>query len=394
MIKGMTLSGTSVEVGVIGDEDGHALMRVVLFSSSVRMTSISFKYRLDFLGAWLSDAVLRLPDNGFCQGNQLLQLPCSPEGSETTFTWDHAANGLASGMRCQVRVKVLPSVAIMSQSNKVTTIEGVSEGDARVIEEGMEGRAMCFDDEGGVVVAYDHSVVRMPPGGGRGVVLVSGIARPKCVTATGRYSCLILDGDGVLREVDNDGLDIALASVAGLASGEPGLSCDPATGNILLAGCDVPKVYELAWQPSGYGEILWEYGQPTSGSGSGYLDSPQYASYGQGGDVVLICDTGNDRVVVVDRGSVPQAETDIYSVTIGTVTLSLSKPMRCSWADDAVLVCEASGERESFSVNAGSHPAMARSGMSAASGKDSLSQYSGLRFVPLPRSVKSITAGG
>lgn len=390
MISGMSLSGASVEVGPVKGTDagGHIRMRVTLYSDFVPMVGVAFQYRLDFLDSWHDDAAIRSADYGILQGNEIHDLVCSPQGTETTFVWDHDANGITSGMRCQVRALVIPSVSVLCRSGRVTTVESVSKGYARLVGRMVEGIALCTDDEGGLVIGDNHSVSRMPRDGGARVVLASGLNHPKCAASTGRGSVVILDEDGALREVTNEGVLVAVADVSALASGETGLSCDPQTGNILLAGGSIPKVHELSWSQPNYGEVMWAHGAAIPGGGLGYLYLPRHASYGSGIDLVLICDWGNNRVVMIDRSKSPQEESSVSDVTIDSTVLPLRRPIRCSMVGGAVLVCEEDGEIELFSSDPALHPSMVRSDVATATGKDALPQYSGLKFVPIIRSVK------
>jgi hypothetical protein len=286
-----------------------------------------------------------------------------------------------------VKATVLPSATVLCQSGRFTTVEGMSKGDDRVIGSTIEGVAMCFDEDGGMVIVDDHTVSRVSPGG-EVTLLASGLNRPSGVVPTGRGSFLIIDGDGLLREVSDEGAAIALADVSGLAAGSPGLSCDSRSGNVLLAGGDIPKVSELAWRPPAYGEVLWTYGETLPGDGAGYLNGPRHAAYGEGLDSILVCDQGNDRIVVIDRAVSPQSVTVIDEVIVGTTSLPLHRPFRCAQSGSVLLVCEEEGEEELFSADADAHPALARAGLSSATGKDALPQYSGMKFVPIIRSVK------
>jgi hypothetical protein len=390
MISGMTLSsGVSVEIGAVRgtESEGRIQMRATLYSILTSMAGVTFSYRKDFLDAWHNDAVILSIDNGFIHNNELCCLPCSSEGSETTFVWDYTANGIATGSRCQVKASVIPSASALLRAGKFTIVEGISKNDARTIDRIIEGNAICIDDEGWAVIVDNHTVSRVSPDDGRVVLLAGGLNHPKSAFATGRGSCLILDDD-YIREISNEGATIATFSIAGIVSEGASLSCDVSSGNILLAGGKIPKVYELVWRPPTVGTILWTYGQATPGSGAGFLDNPRYATYGEGLETILICDYGNNRVVTVDRASIPEEVVTINSVIVGTTNLPMYHPIRCSQIDDIILICEEEGELETFSTNANSHPAMARAGVSMASGKNALSQYSGFKFVPIIRSIK------
>ena len=198
---------------------------------------------------------------------------------------------------------------------------------------------------------------------------------------------MILDDDNIV-EISSSGVVVQTVSVAGLMFRDGGISIDFISGNVLLAGGDIPKVYEMAWKLPTFGEILWEHGELTTGSATGFLNKPRYATYGTGLDSILICDQGNNRIVAIDRSTIPETEVAISSVVAGDSVLSMYRPIRCSQVGAEILVCEENGEQEFFSSNADSHPAMARSGMSTATGKDALSQYSGFKFVPILRGVK------
>jgi DNA-binding beta-propeller fold protein YncE len=78
--------------------------------------------------------------------------------------------------------------------------------------------------------------------------------------------------------------------------------------------------------------VLWSYG-PTSGPGE--LDKPSLAVRLPGGDV-LVCDSDNDRIIVID----PQTDTIVWQY--GHTHVPGSTPGYLHTPDSAILVASSS----------------------------------------------------
>ena len=166
-----------------------------------------------------------------------------------------------------------------------------------------------------------------------------------------------------------------------MALGDNGtLTLNYDTNNLLISGGNIPMVSEMAWGGIDHGTVLWNY--------SGSLSLPTGAVYGDGLETILFCDSGNDRIIVIDRSYNPESVSTIASVTTDGNPLAIQNPIRCAMLNDTIYVCEATGRIENFGETASIHPSMARSGFGIASGSDALLQFANMRFMPIVRSIK------
>jgi DNA-binding beta-propeller fold protein YncE len=145
-----------------------------------------------------------------------------------------------------------------------------------------------------------------------------------------------LSGGGVVvTEVDPAWIDVI--NSAGAVTSQlrvPTLSVpddanEYAAGELIATSHSHPGAVE---EVSTAGKVLWSYG-PTSGPGE--LDRPSLAVRLPGGDV-LVCDSDNDRIIVID----PQTNTIVWQY--GHTHVPGSKPGYLHTPDSAILVASSS----------------------------------------------------
>jgi hypothetical protein len=103
--------------------------------------------------------------------------------------------------------------------------------------------------------------------------------------------------------------------------------------------------------------------------------------------VVLIADSGNNRVVVVDRTPPTSMESHIYAITLGTASISVKNLQAVLSSNGLIQLVENVGEEELFSTSIESHPALARALDLGDGTKNGLSQYKNLVFESIIRGV-------
>lgn len=391
MVTGASTSyGTSVDIAIVPDSegDGTISLRLTAFSPSSRWTSVALWYKSDPLGKWNDDMTIIASGAKASNGNEMYGIPCSITGEEIKLTWNHAANGVASGSRCMVKAVVLPAATVICSAEGYSWIETVFRGEHRITDGSIRGDVVGFDAFGGAIVIGENSVAVFDVTSREKLLEIDGIALPRHAAGLPNGNIVVITANGMILEYDDDGKFIRSFNASALASGYPLLSIGRTTGNILVSGGNTPMVSEISWGGDDYGTLLWSLGGAEPGNDLTSLNSPMGASYGSGAEIVILCDSGNNRMLSIDRSTVPQSVTNISSVMVGDYSTELLAPAWCVSLGDDVYVCELSGKPEAFSSTPSRHPSMARSGMAPAAGDDAIPQYSGMCFVPIARSIK------
>lgn len=373
-----------MDVGVVRGTafDGKIDLRLTLFSTEFKWVSVALLYKRDMLDEWRSDAAIVSSNARFRISNEMHGLPCSETGSESRLTWAHGANDIATGSRCIVKAVVIPSVVVSCATDEFSRFETLFKGGDRIIGRGIFGDAVGTDSSGNAVVIEDHFASIVDPATGEILVSSEPMTNPVSAVGTELGGMVVLDSDGTITEIDGNGDTVYTLDASAMATGEYAtLSRHPATGNLLVSGGAVNAVSELAWGGPGHGTTLWNYTDPS-------LSLPTGASYGDGLEVVIFCDSGNNRIIIIDRSFSPESVSTVSSITIDGQILQLRQPVRCSMSNGVIYACEGQGRPEIFGETASLHPAMARIGMGTATGSNAIRQFSGMCFVPISRSVK------
>jgi hypothetical protein len=393
--KNMTKTGTSlsdavsIEIATVSgtEADGRIQLRLTLYSLSIKVASVALEYRLDDFSEWMSDAKIVASNAKMMHGNKMIGLPCSQEGAVSNLIWDHAANGLAEGSRCTIRVTVLPSAYVGTKSNNWSNFDTLFPYNEAIHDRPIEGDMIGLVKYGGLIMLEEHYVRIVDAETRETMMSTPYVNLPRHAVGSRDGGLIVVEANGNITEYNDDGLFVRNYNGSAIASGEPRLACDFLTGNVLVSGDSIAQVTELAWGGFGHGTILWTHGSGTPGSGTNDLDSPSGIAYGDSVDVVAICDAKNNRIVINDRTNLATPVSIVESVEIDEQTVYFQKPIACFYLGGSLHVCEESGIERHFSSSPLTHPALARSGL-ATSGEDSLPQYAGMRFVPLVRSIQ------
>ena len=390
MITGMSLSNAvSAEIGTIrgAEADGKIQLRLILYSLSAKWASVKFQYRRDDFDEWKDDAEIIASNAISTHENEMIGLPCSNSGAESTIVWNHSANGLGAGSRCSVRAVVTPSVYVAVQSGEWSNIDILFKYNEATNRGAIEGSAIGLDANGNIIVLEDHYVLVKDSETHEILFSTPRLDSPRHAVGIESGGIIVIEADGGITEFDDVGVVVRTYDGAAIASGEARLAYNCSTWNILVSGGSIAKVTELSWGGFDHGTILWTHGSGVAGSGTNDLDTPAGVSYGDSSDIVVICDKGNNRVVIADRTNTDVPIRVVESVEVEEQTITIQSPVSCVLSGESLHVCEESGVERHFSSTPLLHPALARSGL-ASSGEDSLTQYAGIRFVPLVGSIQ------
>ena len=358
-------------------------LRLTLFSTAFTHTGVSLLYKHDMLDEWHDDPVITYSTNYFKKDNELHGLSCSATGSENIITWNYAANGIAKGSTCLFKVVVIPSVVVACSTDYYSHFETLLNHGNRIIDKGLKGTIVGLDNLGNLIVIDNHYVHLMEPERYQKIMSSGWLNRPVHATGNSEGGLIILDANGTLTEIDNDGVVIRSFDASAFAYGlYPTIDRHYATGNILISGGNISSVAELSWRGSDYGTTLWTYTSTPA------LNIPTGITYGDNINLLAFCDSENNQVVLIDRSLDPQSVTKIDSVIIDGQSFSLQQPFRCAWSNGVVYVCESKGRQESFGETLSSHPSLARSGLGVQSGINAVEQFTSMCFVPIARSIK------
>jgi len=389
MIKGMSLSNAvSVEIGTIRgtSTDGKIQLRIILYSLSSKVASIALQYRKDDFDEWESDTKIVSSNSIVTHGNEMIGLPCSSDGAESTIVWNYASNGLGEGSRCSIKAVVIPSIYVGVESGNWSSVDVLFKHDESTSQSLIEGRVMGLDRNGNIILLEDH-FVRVIDSETREILFdTPHLDSPRHAVGSKDGGIIVIEADGGITEFDESGILVRIYDGVAIAGDEAKLACDCSTWNILVSGGTIAKVTELSWGGVDHGTILWTHGTGTPGTGINDLDTPCGVSYGDSSDVVVICDKGNNRVVIADRTNTDVPVSVVESIEVEDQTISFQSPAACVFSGGLLHVYESSGIERYFSAVPSTHPALARSGL-ASSGEDSLTQYAGMRFVPLVRGI-------
>jgi hypothetical protein len=370
----------SVEVGVVRGSESNGMVNLFLnlFSTSTQWASVALLYKKDALDEWRSDMAIISSNSRFVNGNEMCGLPCSLNGIQSQLTWNYAANEVAMGSRCIIKAMVVPSVGIMSQMGDYSVIETVVNGDNRVIGNFIEGNLVGFTSLGYAIV-LSGSTISLFDVDTKTVQASKTLSdAPSHAIGIPNGNIIIIDENALITEVDYLLTSIRTFNATAIAQTNSSLAYSVA-GTLLVAGAGSNLVSELSWGGSDYGTPLWSY--------SNGLNNPMGVCYGDGLNTIVICSTENNEVIIVNRSILPQSVTTISSITMEGQSVPLNSPFRCLVSDGIIFVCEASGKTEVFGETAATHPAMIRAGFGG-TGYNTLSQYAGMCFVPIVRSIR------
>jgi hypothetical protein len=378
---------------VPGSDSGEYVdLYITLFSSRFPKIDFEIEYRAQAGDPWETDTLISGSTSGAVTDNVIRGASATADGSIAQIRWYYLRNGIAPGSNCEVRVKLLPFPFFFEKCRNTTSVEGGTEfGNPQLIASlsyqavgiDYDGNWLCVDPTSAFVLSTSGSII----------MTVTGMTYPSYMYAKQDGNYLILDtGASRIVEVDNTGATVRTWSGAGSVSSPTGMQYDEATGNLLVTGGSIPKAYEISWEAD-TGTVLWSFGQASSGTDLDELDSPKGICYGYNDrDKVIIADSGNNRVLIIDRSGSSDSVSPVSFISIGGVSVPLQSPTHVSSGEeDTILIVESEGRELLFSEERDVHPTLLRylsSVDSSLGGSDSASPYRNVIYTPIPEVVK------
>ena len=361
---------------------GLSEIRAILYGEAFPFLDIALEYRLSEFDEWKTDAKISSGPNLGIEGNIFRGLQCSSSGTEYSIYWNHLANGLPDGNKCEIRLKPLHSPVVFLSSNFGVYVERPITNE---LEASLDNFAVNTNRSGDYICMTETSMDVVSREDKQTVLSVGGLSNPAYAIQKPDGNYLILDsGNNLVIETTSEGATERTLDISSYVDNPIGFAYDDFIGTILVTGGYVPKVYEFTWGDE-YGDLLWSHGDASPGSGENQLDSPFGVSYGDDRSVVYVADFGNNRVVGIDRKT--DSVSIIDSVTVNGVNLAVKYPKFLrAVKDGSLFVLEMQGEEENYARNIGNHPAIQRFLSASAESvgkKDDLPEYGNLMFSPL-----------
>lgn len=279
-------------------------------------------------------------------GPTLLGILASATGDTTDVLWRHAENHLSDGDLVELRATVSGNLfygwsGVSSVIDCNQEVQAAPSQGKKIVGVSRDGRWMCFDS-----ASNDFQIVDRE---GTLVGYLDGLTNPRWAQQKrdGRY--LILHNDSITEWDRDDGI-IQTVSMAAVATTAMHFDYDDLTGNLLIAGGTMDQVAEVSWGDTGAGTLI--------GTHSG-LSNPQGVSYGENRNRWYIADTGNNRVVIVDRTA--GTSTNLTQVDIDGETVAIQSPVFVKEnGTGSILIVELQGVPAVFTADPETHPALSR----------------------------------
>ena len=361
-----------------------------LFGNGVKRADVEFLYRTVAGNPWLSDAVIMADNAHHSHDNIMYGIPCSRLGTKNLIRWDISENNLSIGDWCEINIVLKPDPLTFSYYNGRTFVESLLGSGHAVVEGKYERKIVGCTSNGGLMGLTDSSFYLIDTNGDK-IMEYGGLNLPSFAQEKDDGNYLVLDDSlagpaAYILEIDPEGTLVKQVATPESSWGMGWLHYDNLTGNVLVSGDNtnggyLPKVYEVVWDARTPGVVrwFWEYNPPGRAGGVSYLSDDR--------DVILIADTGNNRVVVVDRTPSGDVESYIENVTFGSTSVPVNNLLAVLSSKGLVQILEGVGETENFNTTMSSHPALARALGLGSGTKNGLEWYDNLVFGPVIRGV-------
>ena len=361
-------------------------VQITLFSEKFEYADIEFLYRTDFGEIWMTDAYVSASTAKFINGNQLFRLPCSPTGYENIIRWKYEKNSLTLGNSIQIKIKAIASVATFNNYGAYTIVENVYSNiyneigcvvPYKVLGLDNYGNYMCFNNNKFLIIDKNKNLIMQ----------YSGLNNIICANQIYNDNYIILDnGNKKIIEMSESGVLVYQSTI--VFSNPYYFTYDKYSNNVLLTDYE-NVIYEISWNNNitDKGTVIWQYGDSTA------LDNPTCAIYDSDNHaIVWISDSGNQRIVKIDRSSFTDVISVNYYFTKDGANIRFNPVSRMFSNKDNLILVEQMPEQEFFNVNRNLHPALARAmnlKEGGISSKNNLEDYSNLIFKPITKVVES-----
>ena len=399
MTNGILLQGDIscyLSVPSINFADGTADIDIRMFSGQFDKANVSIEYRTGTDGAWQTDMAIATDASLLSRDNSIYGMPCSRWGAKNTVRWIFGQNGITPGTYFELKVMISPVCNLFSHVSPYSSVETVLSHESNNIEAITDHKIVNKDSAGNYLCVSATEFYVLDRQANK-ILTVGGLNNPKHaqenLDGLNGSTYIVLDsGNNSIAEYTSTGAPVKYFFGGAILDNPPYFYYDAFTRNILVSGGAIPKVYEISWDDLDIGTVLWSHGQPVIGGDDSHLDHPLGVSYDSGNrDVVLIADSWNKRIVMVDRTPPVETVTNLYNVTFedGVVVVPIVNCYRVFMVDGTVVISEDTGEPQFFGTTPATHPTLNRAlaGRSVTDSKNKLEQYRNLVFAPLKRTL-------
>ena len=363
-------------------------VQVTLFSNKFSYADIEFWYRTDFGEQWVNDAFVSASTAKFINGNKLFRLPCSSTGYGNIIRWEYEKNSLTTGNNIQIKIKIIPSISTFNNYGYYTIVENVYSNMFNEIESIIPykiisldnyGNYLCFDQNRFIVVDREKKIIMQ----------YSGIKNVVCCQQIWNDNYFILDNDDKkLTEISKNGDLIYEFQSTTLFSNPIYFVYDKYSNNVLLTDNKKHILYEISWNDINKGDVIWQYG--SFGTGINNLNYPTVAIYDENRAIIWIADSGNHRIVKVDRSSFTDDVAIYDHFTKDNIDVSFNPISKMFSNKNDLILVEQTPEQEFFNTNRNLHPALARAldlKDGGIANKNNLEDYENLLFTPIIETI-------
>jgi len=369
-------------------------LRITLFSTFCTKADISFMYRENDIDGWKTDACLTFSSGcNSVRDNIIIGANCSPDGAECEFIWEYSENKISNGQQYELKLEIIEQPIILSYNLDTTFQEKVSNNDTNNIEIDDFCKIVGYNTDGKKICVKDTSIAIIDNDTGADELSIFPLTTPVYALQKndGNYIILV-DGGSKIEEYTSQNVYVR-GVVSNMYFNESiNLVYNDDIQTILIAGANRHFVTEISWQANNFGTILWNYGDGVLGNSPDRLSSPLSAAYDPSNyGVIYIADTGNNRVIKVNRDS-PSLTTIIDKIEIGDNTIDLLKPIDVSMTNGILNIIEKEQKSQLYSEDKSSHPSIIRyqnNGLpSSPNNENSVPEYGNMLFTPLLRAIE------
>lgn len=366
-------------------------LKLIIFSLFHIKVDVEFQYRTFSLPEWKKDAVLSNAKCDRVSNNVLIGVTASSDGSESSFMWNFAESAVAIGEICDVRLLITPQFDIFSYGDNSTHLERLSMDhvsdivtnfDHVIVGNVGNGNYFAVSSNGLYILDGDKSLV----------LTLSPINNPVYAIQMESGNYLVLhDYGATISEYNENAVQLKTFSDAVHFIGAETFVFSENKETILISGGEKHFVIEVSWTNDNFGTVLWTYGNGISGSGDHQLVSPQDAKYDvENLAIIYIADTGNNRVLVINRNT--DSVEIVKEVSVDDKRIAIRDPSKLLVTSDQIFVLEREQKTVKYTTNLCNHPSLlryrARVLPPSSNDRNSVRRYNNIIFTPLLRTIE------
>ena len=271
----------------------YADIEIVAYSITWEQFDVVIEYRLGEDYDWMDDiAITKTSADNFYK-NVIYGLSASQYGTSNTFRWRFIQNDIVYGEDIQLKLGIPPRVRNYSTcftTHALTEVYGESNVDfvtasqsRKVISKDRDGNYICIKDD------LVYTIARLSQPESAIIYSWANVSDPRHVFHTESGTYIIADY-GNNRVIELNSTMTAIVNSYAVANPVFVDYCHEDKTTLITAG---NVVYEVVLE---LGSLIWQ--------SAFSLSSPSSATYAyDDSDEIIICDYGNNRIVVYDRST-------------------------------------------------------------------------------------------